>query len=64
MIEFKLQRETKALSVSSIDTRYTFKSWNDSNTSNPRTIVLEENKELFANLKTSILLRQVPTLKG
>ncbi|WP_367362898.1 hypothetical protein, partial [Mesotoga sp.] len=42
--------------VAGFDTRYSFNKWNDSNTSNPRTIVLEENKELFANLKTEYLV--------
>ncbi|PZC53016.1 hypothetical protein LH53_01265, partial [Mesotoga sp. TolDC] len=42
--------------VPGLDTRYTFSKWGDSNTSNPRTIVLEADKEVFANLETEYLV--------
>jgi hypothetical protein len=55
-IEFKAQERDKSSFVSGIDTRYTFKSWNDSNTSNPRTVLLDSDKSYKVEAETWYLV--------
>ena len=55
-IEFKAQERDESSFVSGIDTRYTFKSWNDSNTSNPRTVLLDSDKSYTVQTETQYLV--------
>ncbi len=50
--------------VPGFDTRYTFSKWSDSNTANPRTVLLEADMELFANLKTEYLVQTATYPEG
>ncbi|WP_367358791.1 hypothetical protein [Mesotoga sp.] len=55
-IEFKAQERDESSFVSGIDTKYTFKSWNDSNTSNPRTVLLDSDKSYTVQTETQYLV--------
>ncbi|WP_367358788.1 hypothetical protein [Mesotoga sp.] len=55
-IEFKAQERDESSFVSGIDTKYTFKSWNDSNTSNPRTVLLDSDKSYTVQTETRYLV--------
>jgi len=55
-IEFKAQERDESSFVSGIDTKYTFKSWNDSNTSNPRTVLLDSDKSFTVQTETQYLV--------
>ncbi len=55
-IEFKAQERDESSFVSGIDTRYNFKSWNDSNTSNPRTVLLDSDKSYTVQTETQYLV--------
>ncbi|WP_181419020.1 fibronectin type III domain-containing protein, partial [Mesotoga sp. TolDC] len=69
-IEFKAQERDESSFVSGIDTKYTFKSWNDSNTSNPRTVLLDSDKnytvqtETWYLVETSTLPEGVASIDG
>ncbi|PNS42476.1 hypothetical protein RJ60_00825, partial [Mesotoga sp. B105.6.4] len=55
-IEFKAQERDESSFVSGIDTKYTFKSWNDSITSNPRTVLLDSDKSFTVQTETQYLV--------
>jgi len=67
---FNTQERDASTFVPGIDTRYTFKSWSDSNTSNPRTILLDSDKSYTVQtetqylVKTSTLPEEVASIDG
>ncbi|RLL92274.1 hypothetical protein BG32_12595, partial [Mesotoga sp. HF07.pep.5.2.highcov] len=50
------QTRDESVYVTGIDTRYTFKLWNDSNTSNPRTVLLDSDKSYTVQTETRYLV--------
>ncbi|MBN2253731.1 MAG: hypothetical protein JW701_08530, partial [Kosmotogaceae bacterium] len=54
---FTSQEKDSSISVDGLDTRYTFKSWSDFDTNNPRTVLLNDNLLLKVIARTEFLVQ-------